>query len=62
MNPLTMYNTYLLVKPSENDIWVRRKSFCIARWSLPLFQNKIVGFGKSRSTVRFNNLTESQSQ
>ena len=45
MNPLTMYNTYLLVKLSENDIWVRRKSYCIARWSLPLFQNKIVGFG-----------------
>lgn len=45
MNPLTMYNTSLLVKPSENDIWVRRKSFCIARRSRPLFQNKIVGFG-----------------
>ena len=38
MNPLTMYNTSLLVKPSENDIWVRRRS-------RPLFQNKIVGFG-----------------
>lgn len=45
MNPLTMYNTSLLVKPSENDIWVRRKSFCIERRSRPLFQNKIVGFG-----------------